>query len=59
MGGTKSVTTAADVYSLGTTLYETLSGQPPFAGDSSAEIIRLVLDQEPARLQVDQSQTGP
>ena len=48
-GGTKSVTTAADIYSLGATLYETLTGQPPFTADSSAEIMRLVLDHEPAR----------
>ena len=48
-GGTKSVTTAADIYSLGATLYETLTGQPPFAGDSAGEIMRQVLDQEPAR----------
>ena len=48
-GGTKSVTTAADIYSLGATLYETLTGQPPFTGDSAGEIMRQVLDQEPAR----------
>ncbi len=48
-GGIKSVTTSADVYSLGATFYEMLTGRPPFAGESPAEILRRVLDDEPER----------
>jgi tRNA A-37 threonylcarbamoyl transferase component Bud32 len=46
-GGKQPVTISADIYSLGALLYELLCGAPPFAADSTLELLRQVQEQEP------------
>src|SRR5207249_10959637 len=47
VGNNAQLTSATDVYGLGTVLYQLLTSHPPFAGGTSYETIRLLLDTEP------------
>src|SRR5213595_3785614 len=47
VGNNARISSATDVYGVGAVLYQLLTGQPPFAGGTTYETVRLVLDTEP------------
>jgi TolB-like protein/Tfp pilus assembly protein PilF/predicted Ser/Thr protein kinase len=46
-GKTNRFTASTDIYGLGAVLYQLLTGHPPFVGDTTYDVVRLVLETEP------------
>jgi len=47
VGNSAAISNATDVYGIGAVLYQLLTGHPPFAGGTTYETIKLLLDTEP------------